>query len=76
MSGALADDVELSFEIVLREHARSGGAARHEYLTNQRLDRDRGRRKSVVVGRHIAPTEQNLTFRIDCTLDFLLASHA
>ena len=39
VAGALPDDVEFSFEIVL---ARDPGAARNKYLPNQRLDRDGG----------------------------------
>ena len=54
MTGALANDVELAFQIILIHFAR---AARDKYLADHRLNRDGRLRETVIVGRHIAPAQ-------------------
>ena len=67
---ALSDDVELPFEgdagVGGARAAASPGArpiaAGDEDLPEGRLDRDRARSDQTVVGRHVAPAKQRLTF--------------
>jgi hypothetical protein len=70
---ALADHVQLALESVLIHVAR---AARDKYLPDHRLHFLRALRQTRVVGRHVAPAEQNLPLGRDRALDFLLARHA
>ncbi len=73
MTGALADHVELPLERVLVDVAP---AAADEELPDHRLDFLRPLRKPAVVGRNVAPAEQDLPFGGDRALDLLLAGHS
>ena len=68
----LADDVELALERVL---VHRGRPARDEHLPDHRLDLLRAQREAAVVGRHVAPAEQDLALARDRALDLLLAGH-
>ena len=73
MARALADDVELALERVLVDVA---AAAADEHLADHRLDFLGAHGQAAVVGRHVAPAEQDLAFGDDRALDLLLARHA
>ena len=73
VAGALADDVELALEGVL---VRVAGSPGDKDLADDRLDFLRPQREAAVVGGHVAPAEKQLSFGVDCALDFLLARHA
>ena len=73
MAGLLANDVELAFQRLLVDAVR---AARDEDLPDDRLDILGALRQAGVVGRHVAPAEQQLAFAGHRALDLLLARHA
>ena len=72
VAGALADDVELALEGVL---VRVAGSPRDEDLADDGLDLLGPQRQAAVVGGHVAPSEQQLSFGVDRALDFLFARH-
>ncbi len=72
MAGALADDVELALEGVLVHVAGSPG---DKDLPDDRLDLLGTQREAAVVGGHVAPPQQQLSFGVDRALDFLFARH-
>ena len=68
----LADDVELALERVL---VHVVGPAGDEHLADDRLDLLGALGQAAVVGRHVAPAEQDLPLAGDRALDLLLAGH-
>ena len=72
MAGLLADDVELALERVL---IHRGGSAGDEHLPDDGLDVLRPLGEPAVVGRHVAPAEQDLALTRHGALDLLLAGH-
>ena len=69
-TGSFADDVQLALQGVLHNHVIT---ATDENLLQNRLFFAHGRRhRHVAVHRHIAPTQQDLTFSFDSALHLLL----
>jgi hypothetical protein len=73
MARALAQHIELAFEGVLIGRLRS---ARDEHLPDHRFDFLGALGQAAVVGRHVAPTQQDLPFGEDRPFDLLFARHS
>ena len=74
VTGRFADDIQFALERIGHHDVLT---AADKDLANHRLFFTHGRRhRHLDIYRHIAPSEHNLAFGVDCAFDFLFASDA